>query len=136
MSLFDTAPMEGSLKNPNELREAFLYEYLKNTDSKNIQEFVKSDEAKIMVESGLIDTDLLERLAKEVNYDDRNVQLTVCHMAQENDDPRVKKLFELRAKERRIFDDLVKDYGALASGKVGLYMEEFIKKGLPSRFKK
>lgn len=136
MSLFDSAPMQGSLKNPNELREAFLFEYLKNTGKDNITKFIKSEEAKIMIESGMIDHDLLERLSHDVDYDDRDVKLTICHMAKENDDPRVQELFAARAKEREIFDDLVKDYGALATGKVGIYKEEFINKGLPRSFKK
>lgn len=134
--LFESVPMQGSLKNPNELREAFIFEYLKGTDPDNIKKFIKSEEADVMIESGMIGRDILERLAQEVNYNDRAVQLTVCHMAQENDDPRVQELFAARAKEREIFDDLVKDYGALATGKVGMYKEEFIDKGLPREFKK
>ena len=89
-----------------------------------------------MIEAGMIGRDILERLAQEVNYNDRAVQLTICHMAQENDDPRVKELFAARAKEREIFDDLAKDYAAVAAGKVAAYKEEFINKGLPSVFKK
>lgn len=135
MSIFDSAPMQGSLRNPNELREAFLFEHFKNKDKLIRNKFIKSDAAKVMEEAGMIDHDLLERLASEVDYNDRDVNLTICHMAQENDDPRVQELFAARAKERELFDDLVKDYGALATGKVGIYKEEFLGKGLPKEFK-
>lgn len=135
MGIFDSGRIQGSLKNPNELKEAFIVEHFKHKPKAEIEKFIKSEEAKYMVEASMIDQDMLERLAAEINYNDRDVQLTVCHMAKENDDPRVQELFAIRAKERKLLDELIEDYGALASGKVGIYKEEFINKGLPKIFR-
>ena len=90
MGIFSAEPMHGSLKNPNALREAFIYNTMSTKSSATIQKFVNSKEASIMVEEGLISTDVLERLASECEGGDcKMLNITVCHLAKDNDDKRI-----------------------------------------------
>ena len=86
--------LESALKNPNQFREAVLFESLNNLPAAKKKEFLTSPEAKAMLEEGLVTRDMLERLAAE--SDNGILKTTVCHMAKENGDPAWDELVKLR----------------------------------------
>lgn len=110
-----TAKMEGALKNPNQYRDAVLYESLNMLPGDKIREFVDSEEAKVMINKGFMSPEVVDRLHSE--HDSKHgicphvFKTTVCHLAKQNDDPEWAQLVELRTQERRLFNSLVEKYG-------------------------
>lgn len=101
------------LKNPKPIREAFVIEQLRKNGKKALQEYVKSPHAKALLEHEIISPDSLECLTKDA-FGPRSMELMVCHMAHENGDDRWDELVRLRAEERRIMNDLIRDYSTPA----------------------
>lgn len=109
--IFDeSASLPGVLKNPNQFREAVIYEHMSHKDPATIKSFLRSTEARTMVEAGTITYDTLDRLAKKANTDDKCVNTAVCHVAKENDDELWDRLVQARAEERRIMNELLAKY--------------------------
>ena len=126
--------LESALKNPNQFREAVVFETLSNLPSAKIKEFIKSDEAKAMMEAGVINQDMINRLA------DGNVntllRTTVCHMAKEEDDPLWDELVSLRIQERRVMNDLIAKYGDKSAVVMKAIDKEFVEASIPEYFRK
>ena len=101
--------MNGKLKNPNSLRESYLYEYFVSRGQDAIDKFVKSPEASIMKEQNMITDDLIERLSK-AKANNKNLEMTVLHIAKAEDDPMFDRLVALRAQERDLMNELIKKY--------------------------
>ena len=124
--------LESALKNPNQFREAVLFESLNNLPAAKKKEFLTSPEAKAMLEEGLVTRDMLERLAAE--SDNGILKTTVCHMAKENGDPAWDELVKLRLQERRLMNELLEKYGAQAHTVADNAYENFVAPNLPKYF--
>ena len=110
-TVFDESQtLPGVLKNPNQFREAIIYEHMSHKDPATLKRFVNSSEAKAMIEAGTITYDTLDRLAKKANSDNTVVNTAVCHVAKENEDDLWDQLVKARAEERRIMNELLDKY--------------------------
>jgi hypothetical protein len=128
------AVLESALKNPNQYRDAVLYENLSGLPYNKIKEFIKSPEAKMMLNEGLISQETLERLASDC--DTGCLKTTVCHMAKENGDPMWDELVQLRIQERRLFNDLVEKYGDQAKPIADNANKNFVESCIPEYFRR
>lgn len=127
------AVIEGALKNPNQFRDAVLFESLNSLPTAKKKEFVNSKEAKTMLQEGLISTEVLERLSAEA--DNGVLKTTVCHMAKENGDPEWDELVKHRMEERRLLNDLIEKYGDKAKVIADNADKEFVEAYIPEYFR-
>lgn len=107
------AKLEGALKNPNQYKQAVIFEALSNLPAKKMKEFVRSKEAQTMVTEGIISQDDLDRLESKPTEFCRNT--AVCAKAKEAEDPLWNQLVELRIQERRVMNALIEKYGKSVS---------------------
>lgn len=121
------------LKNPKPIREAFVVEQLRRNNKAALQEYVKSKHAKALLENEIISPDSLETLTKDA-FGDRSMELMCCHMAHENGDDRWDEIVRLRAEERRLMNDLIRDYHASAATVCHNYQEELVDKYVPKEY--
>lgn len=112
------------LKDPKPIREAFVLNELANLPKDELKDYVKSSQARALVENEIISPAALEDLAKSA-YADRGVEFMACHMAKENEDERWNELVRHRAEERRLLDDIIRDYGPGASKMCDGYRKDF-----------
>lgn len=129
---YDT--MNGSLRNPNALRESMIFEYITNKGNDTIDKFISSPEANIMKEEGMITDELIERL-KDAKEDNKNLQMTVLHMAKEDDDPLFAQLVALRAQEKEVMRDLLNKYSESAVEANQKYTKRFLSDEFPLEFR-
>lgn len=125
--------MESALKNPNQFREAVLFEALSELPEKKIKEFINSPEAKTMLSEGIITQETLERLANE--HKDGLIATTVCHMAKENGDPLWDEFVAARIQERRLMNDLLEKYGDKAQPIADDADKRFVEACIPEYFR-
>lgn len=135
-SIFGAADikLESALKNPNQFREAVIFETLNGLPSAKRKEFIKSNEAKTMLTEGLITKDMLDRLASE--SDNGVLKTTVCHMAKENGDPIWDEFVRCRIEERRIMNELIAKYGEDAKPIADNTDKDFVESCIPEYFRK
>jgi len=124
--------MSGKLKNPNALREAYLYEYL--TARGQEKKFVDSPEASVMKEEGMITDELIEKLST-AKANNKNLEMTVLHLAKAEDDPLFDRLVAARAEERNIMNELIAKYQESAVELTDKYVDKFLNQELPKEFK-
>lgn len=121
------------LKDIKPVREAFVLNELSHLPQSKLKEFVKSPEAKTMLEMEIISPEGLEHLTKDA-YGDRGSEFMVCHMAQENGDDRWDELVRLRARERELMNSLIRDYANEAKPYCKNYRDNFVNKYVPKTF--
>ena len=126
--------LESALKNPNQFREAVIFETLNGLPSAKRKEFIKSNEAKTMLTEGLITKDMLDRLASE--SDNSVLKTTVCQMAKENGDPIWDEFVRCRIEERRIMNELIAKYGEDAKPIADNADKDFVEACIPEYFRK
>lgn len=124
--------MENTLRDPNQYREAVLFEALASMPAKRIHEFVISPEAKVMVSEGIIKQETIDRLAS--NHDDKILNTTICQLAKDADDPLWQEFVAARIQERRIMNELLEKYGAQAHTVADNAYEKFVAPNLPKYF--
>ena len=135
-SVFDeSTEIKAVLKNPNQFREAVIFEHMSHKDPATIKTFCSSTEARTMVESGAITYDTLDRLAQKANSDKGVINTAVCHVAKENDDELWNQLVQARAEERRIMNELLEKYRKEVEPVAINARTEIIEKCIPSRFR-
>ena len=127
--------MENTLKNPNQYKEAIIFESLNNLSAEKRREFINSAEAKAMIESGVISQDTVDRL-QECDTDCITLKTTVCHMAKEESDPLWDELVECRIKERRLINELIEKYGEKAKTVSDKVEKEIVEASIPEYFRK
>ena len=127
--------MENTLKNPNQYKEAIIFESLNNLSVEKRREFINSAEAKTMIESGVISQDTVDRL-RECDTDCITFKTTVCHMAKEESDPLWDELVECRIKERRLINELIEKYGEKAKTVSDKVEKEIVEASIPEYFRK
>ena len=125
--------LEATLKNPNQFREAVIFEAINNLPTAKIKEFIGSEEAKVMLSEGMITQDMLERLAAE--HDNGVLKTTVCHMAKEEDDPIWDEFVQCRMQERRLMNELLEKYGEKAKDVVDNVNKTVIEACIPAYFR-
>ena len=121
------------LKDIRPVREAFVINELMHLPQKKLMQFVKSPEAKTMVDMEIISPDAIENLTKDA-YGDRAKEFMCCHMAKENGDERWDKLVHLRMKERMLMNDLIRDYKGDAKPYCDNYRKDFVNKCVPKEY--
>lgn len=125
--------IEATLKNPNQFKEAVLFESLSTLPTAKLQEFVRSNEAKTMLEAEIISQDMIDRL---VDHSDNGcLQTTVCHMAKEEDDPLWNELVRCRVQERRLMNELLAKYGEVAQPIADDAQKELVEAFIPEYFR-
>nr|DAR38390.1 MAG TPA: hypothetical protein [Caudoviricetes sp.] len=135
-SLFDeSATIKHTLKNPNQFKEAVIYEHMSHKTPATIKAFVNSSEAKAMVEAGSITYDTLDRLSRKADSDEGCMKTAVCHIAKENDDDLWAELVKARAEERRIMNELMNKYRNEADPVALNARTEIIEKCIPSNYR-
>ena len=135
-TIFDESQtLPGVLKNPNQFREAVIYEYMSHKDPATLKRFVNSSEAKAMIEAGTITYDTLDRLVKKANSDNTVVNTAVCHVAKENEDDLWDQLVKARAEERRIMNELLDKYRKDVEPVAINAKSEIIEKCIPSNYR-
>ena len=135
-TIFDESQtLPGVLKNPNQFREAVIYEHMSHKDPATLKRFVNSSEAKAMIEAGTITYDTLDRLAKKANSDNTVVNTAVCHVAKENEDDLWDQLVKARAEERRIMNELLDKYRKDVEPVAINAKSEIIEKCIPSNYR-
>lgn len=125
--------LESSLKNPNQFREAVLFEALNNLPIAKKKEFIRSNEARVMLTEGIITKDMLERLTSE--SDNGVLKTTVCHMAKENGDPIWDEFVRHRIEERRLMNELIEKYGKEAQPIADNANKDFVEACIPEYFR-
>ena len=125
--------MESALKNPNQYRNAILFESLSSLSDDKLNEFVNSQEAKVMVNEGILTQETIERLASDHN--DSFINTTVCHMAKENGDPEWDAIVKCRIEERRLLNELIERYKDKAEVVVNGAKKEIVEGCIPDYFK-
>ena len=129
--------LESALKNPNQFREAVLYETLSNLPSDKKKEFVHSKESKMMLKEGYLTPEILEKLVDECDGKSNcTFKTTVCHMAKENGDPEWDELIKCRIEERRIMNELIEKYGKEALPIASHADTDFVEACIPEYFRK
>lgn len=121
------------LKDIKPLREAFVINELSHLPQKKLQEFIRSKEAKTMLEMEIISPEALEQLSKDA-YKDKAAEFMCCHMAKEAGDDRWDELVSLRAKERAIMNSLIRDYMEDVKPYCQNYRKDFVNKNVPKEF--
>ena len=125
--------MEATLKNPNQYRDAVIFESLSNLSEAKIKEFINSQEAKMMLNEGLISQEVLDRLCAEKC--NGILKTTVCHMAKENGDPLWDELVKHHIEERRIMNELLGKYGDQAKPVAESANKKFVDSNIPEYFR-
>ena len=120
-------------KDTRPLQEAFVFAELSQLPKQKLREFMKGPECKYLIENDIISGDTLERLANE-EYEDKAMELVVCHMAKENDDDRWNELVRHRAEERRLMNELIGEYGDNARTYAEQYRENFVYNCVPKGY--
>lgn len=129
----EDAKLEGVVfKNPNQYREAVIFEALSSLPESKIKEFVLSEEAATMVSTGIISQDSIERLAD--CKDNEILCTTICHMAKEDGDPLWDELVKARLEERRVMNELINKYKESATPYAEKAKEEFVESFVPRYF--
>ena len=131
----EAAELKVVLKNPNQFREAVIYEHLSHMDPSKIKSFINSREAKAMIEAGTITYDTLDRLQHKANCNDTAINTAVCHVAKENDDDLWDQLIAARAEERRIMNELLDKYRNEVETVATNARTEIIDKCIPASFR-
>jgi len=121
------------LKDIRPVREAFVLNELSHLPQNKLKKFVKSPEARTMVEMEIISPDALESLTKDA-YGDRAAEFMVCHMAKENGDDRWDELVRLRAQERALMNSLLRDYCNHAAPYCKNYRNDFVNNNVPKEY--
>lgn len=135
-TLFDeSATIKHTLKNPNQFREAVIYEHMSHKNPATIKAFINSPEAKAMIEAGSISYDTLDRLSRKADTDENCMKTAVCHIAKENDDDLWNELLKARAEERRIMNELMNKYRTEADPVALKARTEIIEKCIPSNYR-
>ena len=129
----ESAKLEGvTFKNPNQYREAVIFEALASLPESKIKEFIVSEEADMMLSNGIISQDAIERLADAKNNE--ILYTTICHMAKEDGDPLWDELVKARIEERRIMNELIAKYQESATPYAEKAKEEFVESFVPKYF--
>lgn len=105
--------MDEQLQDVDLLNEAMIYLELSSNliTAQEIDEYIRSKEAKTLLETGAITKKTLVRLTKNDDLT-RRITMASFQLAKENDDPLWNKLAINRMKERDLISKIVAKYGS------------------------
>ena len=126
--------LESALKNPNQFREAVIFETVRHLPAQKRREFINSNEAKVMVNEGYITDETIERLSD--SEDTSIFKTAVCHMAKENDDPDWDEFVMHQIEARRLLNDMIARYGDKAKNVADNAYKDFVEHCVPEYFRK
>lgn len=98
----------------DELNEAFAYDELSRMPSKQLQEFVNSSEAQVLVERQVLKKPTLMRLSKE-DDEKRRIKIACYHLAKAANDPNWKKMIMYHKKWKDLRAKIFTKYGNQAT---------------------
>lgn len=122
-----------TLQNPGELLESYIYDELCYLSDEKKQEFINSEEAKVMEEAGLISRRTLVRLSKQDDLS-RRLRMAAFQLAKEKDDALWKKLVANRVKERELISAISAKYGSKATQVAKIGQRDYLKQKMPLAF--
>lgn len=127
--------MEGQLSESAlaELGEAYIYDELSMLSDDQKQAFVESDEAKAMVEGGILNKKTLVRLTKKDDLSRRST-MAAFQLAKEADDPLWQQLVKNRIKERELIAKIESKYASKAEKSAKIGQKEYLSKKMPLAF--
>ena len=124
-----------TLKHPEALLEAYIYDELSALSDSQKKAFLESEECAVMEAKKLIGRKTLIRLSKS---DDLNRRTTMAAMqlAKENKDPLWDKLVKNRVKERELLGKIRQKYSNKAQRAAKIGQREHLKNTMGSKFLK
>lgn len=125
--------IEGELKNVGELLEAYIYDEVSRLSDEKRREFVNSEEAKVMVEAGLIGKKTLVRLSKDDDLE-RRIQMASLQIAKDSDDLLYSKLLKVRMQERELLTKINNKYENKATKAAKIGQKDYLKNKIPVGF--
>lgn len=126
---------DAQLRNPAEYRESLIYNELAQLDSAKRKAFAGSDEAKAMVEAGIISDEFIDSVKNDdVNFD-KTTEITVCQLAKDAGDSQWDELLAARMHEREIMNDLIARYGERAETLGESAHQDYIVKKMPKEYR-
>lgn len=129
----NTMITEQELTNPSELLESYIYDELSRLSDNKREEFVKSEQAKVMVEAGLISRKTLVRLSKEDDLS-RRLKMASLQLAKDSDDVLYDQLTKVRVKERELLDKITNKYTNKATRVAKIGQKDYLKNKMPVAF--
>ena len=131
----ESAQIKTVLKNPNQFREAVIYDHISHLDRPTVSKFIRSPEAKAMIEAGTITYDTLDRLARVAGHKDKSLNMAICHHAKEEGDELWDELVKAKAEERRIMNELLDKYRSEVEPLAFNAYNEIIESCIPSEYR-
>lgn len=125
--------MGGDLKELDSLVEAYIYDDLYKLSDTDKQAFIESDEAKSMLEAGVITKKTLVRLSKKDDLS-RRATMAAFQLAKENDDPLWDLLVKNRIKERDLIEKIERKYSAKSIKAAKEGQKSYLKNKMPLAF--
>lgn len=136
-------PMDESLKNPNELMEAFIVDEITHLPDNLIKEFCAPGGVgeQLVAEGKLRSKNTIVRMSKNDDLT-RRKKMACLQLAKDHDDPNFKKLIVNRQRKNDLIDKIVARWGNKAEGIAKKSQNEFLRGGpkkkgiLPAKFRK
>lgn len=125
--------MENELKDTNELLEAYIYDELSRLSDEKREEFVQSEAAQAMLESGLISRKTLVRLSKNDDLE-RRIGMAAIQLSKEHDDVLYDQLVKVRIKERELLEKINNKYANKATRVAKIGQKDYLKNKMPVAF--
>lgn len=125
--------MENELKDTNELLEAYIYDELSRLSDEKREEFVQSEYAQSMLESGLISRKTLVRLSKNDDLE-RRIGMAAIQLSKEHDDVLYDQLVKVRIKERELLEKINNKYANKATRVAKIGQKDYLKNKMPVAF--
>lgn len=122
-----TSGIEVTLKNPDVLQEAFIYDELSHRLTEEEKaDFINTEAADMLIREGLIGKNTLVRLSKNDDLT-RRVTMASYQLAKENNDPLWDKLVKNRVMERKLIGQIRNKYSGKSSRAAKVAQKEYLK---------
>lgn len=115
------------------LQEAFIYDELCKLTDEEKQAFIESDQAKAMLEAGILTKKTLVRLTKQDDLT-RRMSMAAMQFAKEADDPLYHQLKKNRIKERELLSKIEKKYASKSQRAAKIGQKNYLKGKTPLAF--
>ena len=127
-TLYGTSQIAGleRMANSNEVLEMLLVDDMLRCSTEQIQEFCKSEEAKVLVEKAVLKKPTMMRLSKEDDKK-RRVKLMAYQLAKSANDPEWEKLKTYTKKRKESIAKIMNKYGARAEKMANIAQKNYIK---------
>ena len=124
--------IEGNF-NKEEFLEQCIYDEISRLPQERIQEFVKSEQAEVMVNEGVITKRTLVRLSKTDDLE-RRTGMAALQLAKDADDALFNQLVKNRIKEKELLEKIKNKYYNKATKVAKIGQKDFLKNKIPVGF--